>query len=100
MCCSQITILQYVIPKKEDTPSYKICSSNSTINAVANSNTRCTKSAHTMVYNILIQVFMYVSFCSSAPEPFSFLLVQPFGLTSSFSSIISDPEKSEGERIT
>lgn len=67
MCCSQITLLPYVIPKKEDTPPYKICSSNSTINEIANSDTRCTKSAHTMVFNILIQVFMYV---------FLFLFVQ------------------------
>lgn len=47
-----------------------------------------------------VRVCVPVSFCSSAPEPFSLLLVQPFGLTSSISSIISDPEKSEGERIT
>lgn len=62
MCCSQTTLLLQVVLKKEDTPFYKICSSNSIINSVATSDTRCKELSHTTVFNRSIRACVLALF--------------------------------------
>ena len=60
--CSQTTLLLQVVLKKEDTPFYKICSSNSIINSVATSDTRCKELSYTTVFNRSIRACVLALF--------------------------------------